>query len=165
MLGRLRQGEGAGCCTAVCSLRPTVEPSRRAAVYNFHVFCQKERKIKPCCKEPPLLWLFLMQVLLPGPKPPGELSREEAEVRACASPAQSCWERSKFPGCQQPAAGCRLVVGDGCAAWLCSRALVLLWVLHQEGLREGLRQLLCSPGPPQREPTPTKAMRGRGAQP
>lgn len=52
-LGGLSQWEGAGCCTAVRSLRPTVEPSRWVAMYNFHVFCQKERKIKPCCKEAP----------------------------------------------------------------------------------------------------------------
>lgn len=46
-------GSGAGCCNITCSFGPkwgTELTTNNVQLLN--VFCQKERKIKPCCKEP-----------------------------------------------------------------------------------------------------------------
>lgn len=77
---------------------PAREAARRAAMYNFNVFCQKERKIKPCCKEPPRALSVLhaevgrLQLLLPGLELSGGFSTEDAEIRAYVAPVQSCWK-------------------------------------------------------------------------
>lgn len=46
-------GSGAGCCNITCSFGPKWGTELTANnVQLLNVFCQKERKIKPCCKEP-----------------------------------------------------------------------------------------------------------------
>lgn len=77
---------------------PAREAARRAAMYNFNVFCQKERKIKPCCKEPPRALSVLhaevgcLQLLLPSLELSGGFSTKDAEIRAYVAPLQSCWK-------------------------------------------------------------------------
>lgn len=50
-------GSGVGCCNISCSFGPkrgTELTTNNVQLLN--VFCQKERKIKPCCKEPLQPW-------------------------------------------------------------------------------------------------------------
>lgn len=110
---------------------PDREADRRAAMYNFNVFCQKERKIKPCCKEP-LRALSVLhaevgcwQLLLPGLELLGGFSTKDAEIRAYVAPVQSCWKCSKFSG--QPAGrGWGCLGGALCAFFLLFPITVLL---------------------------------------
>lgn len=61
-------GSGAGCCNITCSFGPkrgTELTTNNVQLLN--VFCQKERKIKPCCKELLQAWSHWHSPVLVGP--------------------------------------------------------------------------------------------------
>lgn len=61
-------GSGVGCCNITCSFGPKQGTELTTNnVQLLNVFCQKERKIKPCCKEPLQTWSHWHPPMLVGP--------------------------------------------------------------------------------------------------